>query len=184
MFKKFLAGGVLVPWPGTEPVTLQWKAESEPLDHQGSLCWFLSYTPAMKLSEKMTKNIQIHENEWDYLLYSHWGEKDHLRRNHESKCCFVPIFDEYNTEQPPSLFTLVGRCQSNRSHMRYCREPAREIPPMTRSCGETWRARWVRSQGVLCLSIYPKTKICLLSAILYSSDITGGYPQPPFSGKS
>ena len=120
MFKKFLAGGVLVPWPGIGPVTLQWKAESEPLDHQGGLCWFLSYTPAMKLSEKMTKNIQIHENVWDYLLFSHWGEKDHLRRNHESKHCFVPIFEEYNIEQPPSLFILVGRCQSNRRHMNQC----------------------------------------------------------------
>ena len=29
----------------------------------------------------------------------------------------------------------------------------------------------------------PKS-VCLLSAIPYSSDITGGYPQPPFSGKS
>ena len=31
----------------------------------------------------------------------------------------------------------------------------------------------------------PKPKsVCLLSAILYSSDITGGYPRPPFSGNS
>ena len=31
----------------------------------------------------------------------------------------------------------------------------------------------------------PKPKsVCLLSAILYSSDITGGYLRPPFSGKS
>ena len=31
----------------------------------------------------------------------------------------------------------------------------------------------------------PKPKsVCLLSAILYSSDIKEGYPQPPFSGKS
>ena len=44
-----------------------------------------------------------------------------------------------------------------------CREPAREIPPMTRSCGEAWWARRVRSQGVLCLSIYPETKICLFT---------------------
>ena len=44
-----------------------------------------------------------------------------------------------------------------------CREPAWEIPPMTRSCGETWWARRVRSQGVLCLSIYPETKICLFT---------------------
>ena len=32
-------------------------------------------------------------------------------------------------------------------HMTICREPAREIPPMTRSCGEAWWARWVRPQG-------------------------------------
>ena len=32
-------------------------------------------------------------------------------------------------------------------------------------------------------TLKPKS-VCLLSAILYSSDITGGYPRPPFSGKS
>ena len=47
--------------------------------------------------------------------------------------------------------------------LEWCREPAREIPPITRSCGETWWARRVRSQGVLCLSIYPETKICLFT---------------------
>ena len=31
-------------------------------------------------------------------------------------------------------------------------------------------------------TLKPKS-VCLLSAILYCSDITGGYPQPPFSGK-
>ena len=40
-----------------------------------------------------------------------------------------------------------------------CREPARDIPPMTRTSGEAWWARRVRSQGVLCLSICPETKI-------------------------
>ena len=45
-----------------------------------------------------------------------------------------------------------------------CREPAREFPPMTRSCGSTLTGK--ASQGSrapprTCLSIYPKTKICL-----------------------
>ena len=44
-----------------------------------------------------------------------------------------------------------------------CREPARDIPPMTRTSGEAWWARRVRSQGVLCLSICPETKICLFT---------------------
>ena len=47
--------------------------------------------------------------------------------------------------------------------MATCWEPAQEIPPMTRSCGEAWWARRVRSWGVLCLSIYPETKICLFT---------------------
>ena len=51
---------------------------------------------------------------------------------------------------------------------RACREPAREIPPMTRSCGETWQARRVRSRGVLCLSTCPETKTCLLT-VCYSA---------------
>ena len=50
-------------------------------------------------------------------------------------------------------------------------EPAQEIPPMTRSCGEAWRARRVRSQGVLCLSIYPETKICLFT-VCYTTLLT------------
>ena len=48
------------------------------------------------------------------------------------------------------------------SQDRRCWEPE-QISPMTRSCGETWRARRVRSQGVLSLSINPKTKICLFT---------------------
>ena len=53
---------------------------------------------------------------------------------------------------------------------------------------ETWQARWIRTQGTpwMCLSIYPKTRICLtifcLSPTLLT--LTGGYPRPPFSGKS
>ena len=38
-------------------------------------------------------------------------------------------------------------------------DPTWEIPPITSSCGETWWARRVRSQGILCLSIYPETKM-------------------------
>ena len=45
-----------------------------------------------------------------------------------------------------------------------CREPAREIPPMTRSCGEAWWARWVRLQGFplgFPEHLPPKTRVCL-----------------------
>ena len=45
-----------------------------------------------------------------------------------------------------------------------CREPAREFPPMTRSCRRALMGK--ASQGSrgnpwICLSIYPKTRICL-----------------------
>ena len=39
------------------------------------------------------------------------------------------------------------------------RDPMWEIPPINSSCGETWWACRVRSQGILCLSIYPETKM-------------------------
>lgn len=46
------------------------------------------------------KNMRIHENESDYsvyMLYVEWGQKDHVRGNSESKHCFAPTFDEYDT---------------------------------------------------------------------------------------
>ena len=52
-------------------------------------------------------------------------------------------------------------CESWTVKKAECWEPAREIPPMTRSCGEAWWARWVRSRGVLRLSISPEIKTCL-----------------------
>ena len=53
-----------------------------------------------------------------------------------------------------------------------CWEPAWEIPPMTRSCGETWRARWVRSQGVLYLSILPPNQNLSVYCLLYYTLLT------------
>ena len=73
-----------------------------------------------------------------------------------------------------------------RKVMTNCREPAREIPPMTKVMRKRPdRQRQVRSQGVLCLSIYPETKICLFT-VCYTVLFWHyrGYPQPPFSGKS
>ena len=69
-----------------------------------------------------------------------------------------------------------------------CREPPREIPPMTKVM---WRRpdrqRRIRTRGIpwICSSIYPDTKICL-STVYYimpftnSSDINRGYPQLSF----
>ena len=63
-------------------------------------------------------------------------------------------------------FLLMNKAQK-------CWEPAQEILPMTRSCGETWRARWVRSQGVLCLSIYPpKPESACLIVLCFSHTTT------------
>ena len=53
---------------------------------------------------------------------------------------------------------------------------------------ETWRARRIRTWGTpwTCLSIYPKTRICLTILCLSPTllTLTGGYPWPPFSEKS
>ena len=75
--------------------------------------------------------------------------------------------------------------------MGTCREPPREIPPMTKVM---WKRpdkqRGIRPRGTpwICSSIYPQTKIYLLFIILCFSptllSLTGGYPRPPFSGKS
>ena len=74
-------------------------------------------------------------------------------------------------------------------HTKTCREPPREIPPMTKVM---WRRpdrqRQIRTRGIpwTCSSIFPETKICLsivyyicLSPTLLT--FTGGYPRPPFS---
>ena len=54
---------------------------------------------------------------------------------------------------------------------------------------EPWWARRIMTRGTpwICSSIYPKTRICLsyyFVPFTNSSDINGGYPRPPFSGKS
>ena len=62
----------------------------------------------------------------------------------------------------------------------HCREPAREIPPMTRSCGEAGWASRVRPQGFpldFPEHLPPKTRVCLLYCVMlstYSSDINRG----------
>ena len=70
-----------------------------------------------------------------------------------------------------------------------CREPAQEIPPMTRSCGGELIGKADQNLGDSpgpARASTPKPKsICLLFTILCFSPtpltLTGGYPQPPFS---
>ena len=67
-----------------------------------------------------------------------------------------------------------------------CREPAREFAPMTRSCGRALMGK--ASQGSrgtpwICLSFYPKTRICLFYYFMTftnSSDINGGLSPTTF----
>ena len=64
--------------------------------------------------------------------------------------------------------------------IKNCREPAQEFPPMTRSCRRAPMGK--ASQGSrgpprICLSVYPKTRICLFyyfTTFSNSSDINGG----------
>ena len=56
-----------------------------------------------------------------------------------------------------------------------CREPAREIPPMTRSRGEAWWAKRVRLQGFplgFPEHLPPKTRVCLLYCTVLSTLLT------------
>ena len=89
------------------------------------------------------------------------------------------------------IFFCVLRVCSLHTKVTYWWEPAREFPPMTRSCGRALMGK--ASQGSrappsrphrICLSIYPKTRICLFYYIMTftnSSDINRGYLRPPFS---
>ena len=69
-----------------------------------------------------------------------------------------------------------------------CWEPARAIPPMTRSCGTELLSKAAGLEGLprLARASIPKTEsvcptiLCLSPTLL---TLTGGYPQPPFSGK-
>ena len=47
-----------------------------------------------------------------------------------------------------SLLSQIHGYRYHLSKLHICREPAREIPPMTRSCGEAWWARQVSPQGL------------------------------------
>ena len=71
----------------------------------------------------------------------------------------------------------------------YCWEPPWEIPPMTKVMRrKPDRQRWIRIRGTpwTCSSIYPKTRVCLTILCLSPTllTLTGGYPQPPFSGEN
>ena len=86
-----------------------------------------------------------------------------------------------------SDFTFTFHFHALEKEMATCREPPREIPPMTKVMRrEPDRQRRIRPQGTpsICLSIYPKTRICLsyyFVPFTNSSDINRGLP---FSGKS
>ena len=75
--------------------------------------------------------------------------------------------------------------------MGMCREPAWGIPPvakvMRKGAWQKAKAEF-RPQGSpwIFLSIYPQNQSlpALLYRAFHSSDITGGYFRPPFSGKS
>jgi len=83
-----------------------------------------------------------------------------------------------NTQKNCTKTIFIARSHQGRSH------------PWQGHVEEIWRARQIITQGTpwICSSIYPKTKICLLFIILCLSPtlltLTGGYPQPPFSGKN
>ena len=55
---------------------------------------------------------------------------------------------------------MVENPPASAVYAEVCREPAREIPPMTRSCGEAWWARRVKPQSSPWnfLSMYPKNQ--------------------------
>ena len=81
--------------------------------------------------------------------------------------------------------TKKGECQR-----MFCWEPAWEIPPMTRSCGRDLTSKVdqdSRDPLDLLEHLPPKPEsVCLTILCLSPTLLTliGGYPRPPFSGKS
>ena len=81
------------------------------------------------------------------------------------------------------LFSAICKASSD-NHFAFlflgndldCREPAQEIPPMTRSCGRDLLELLPQKPESVCLTI-----LCLSPTLL---TLTGGYPRPPFSGKN
>ena len=85
-------------------------------------------------------------------------------------CCSVArscltLWDSMDCSTPgsPVLHHLPEFAYIMSTESVVCREPAGEIPPGQGLAEAPDRARWVRSRGVLCLSICPETKICLLT---------------------
>ena len=68
----------------------------------------------------------------------------------------------------------------------WCQEPARESPPTTRSCGRALMGKASQSSRApprICLSVYPKTRICLFYYFMTftnSPDINGGLSPTTF----
>ena len=72
---------------------------------------------------------------------------------------------------------------------QFCREPAREISPMTRSCGRELLSKASGLEGLprSAWASTPKPEsVCLIILCLSPTllTLTGGYPRPPFSGEN
>ena len=80
--------------------------------------------------------------------------------------------------------------QSQKSHFTTCREPARDIPLMTKVMRKEARhtQRWDRASGVprdILEHLPPQTRVCLLSAFCFHLHLWlyGGCPPLPLSEK-
>ena len=81
------------------------------------------------------------------------------------------------------------KCNLIKRHILHCWEPAREIPPMTKSCGRELLSKASELKGLPRLSgaSTPKPEsVCFTISWLSPTPLTltGGYPRPPFSRES
>ena len=108
----------------------------------------------------------------------------HWRRKWLPTSLFIP--GEFHGQKGLMVYSPWGCKESDATE---CREPARAIPPMTRSCGRELLSKASGLKGLprparastpkpesVCLTI-----LCLSPTLL---TLTGGYPQPPFSGEN
>ena len=92
-----------------------------------------------------------------------------------------------NTSSPDTLAVCTGSPED--PQMSPCREPPRETPPMTRSCGRdlSSKASGLNRLPRLSRASTPRPEsVCLTISCLSPTllTLTGGYPQPHFSGEN
>ena len=132
--------------------------------------------------ERNTKGpATTQEEPWFSLFISRWGSISLLRWK------AILAFSSHLKRRPSQLDTRE-ECKGSFHHSKRPLLLGASTGYPTHDKVMRRDMTWQGESGLKGSSAWASTlkskSVCLLSAILYSSDITGGYTQPPFSGKS